>query len=169
MNIGGSISGALFSDSERKFRYSLWRIWDKSKAALMFVGLNPSTASELKDDPTIIRLCGFAKSFGYGGLYAGNLFSIVSANPEVLMFRSSEEQPLGPNDMAIKYMRHITSAVVVGWGEWGRKAGKRPDAVLSLLGEPVYCLKVNKSGEPCHPLYLPADSKLIPYRRVEVG
>ena len=165
MEIGNSISGALFSDGNRKYRYALWRIWDKSKDALLFIGLNPSTANDIHDDPTIIRLVNFAKSWGYGGLYAGNLFSIVSANPEILFFQACTEQSGGPNDMAIKKMRGLTSAVLVGWGEWGKNAGKRTDEVLALLGKPVFCLKVNQNGEPCHPLYLPKGSKLIQYKR----
>ena len=167
MEIGHSISGALFSDENRKFRYALWRIWDRSKACLLFIGLNPSTANEIKDDPTIIRLINFAKHWGFGGLYAGNLFSIVSADPKILYLSSSVEQPNGPNDMAIKQMRELSATVLVAWGEWGINAGKRPESVLALLGEPVFCLKVNKSGEPSHPLYLPKDSKLILYLRVK--
>jgi hypothetical protein len=167
MNIGGSISGALFNNDNRNYRYSLWRIWDKSKEALLFIGLNPSTANGIKDDPTIIRLVGFAKSWGFGGLYAGNLFSIVSANPEVLLLSYSVEVSGGPNDEAIKQMNKLCSTVLVGWGEWGQKAGLRPAQVLSLIGERAFCLKVNKSGEPCHPLYLPRDSKLILYNRIK--
>jgi hypothetical protein len=169
MEIGGSTSGALFSDGNRKFRYALWRIWDRIEGTLLFVGLNPSTANELKDDPTIRRMIGFAKAFGFGGLYVANLFSIVSADPRVLFFESSTEQPGGPNDRAIQEMRKLASTVVVGWGEWGQNAGKRPSAVLALLGEPVFCLKVNRSGEPCHPLYLPKDTKLVRYSRDKNG
>lgn len=166
MNIGESISGAMFSDNNRKFRYSLWRIWDKSSGdVLLFIGLNPSTASDIKDDPTIRRLVGFAKSWGFGGLFVGNLFSLVSANPDRLFFGASPELPLGPNNEAIKRMRELSTMALVGWGEWGQNAGKRPQEVLSLIGEPVYCLKVNKSGEPTHPLYLPAKTKLSRYYR----
>ena len=164
MEIGNGISGALFNGESHKFRYALWRIWDRTKQTLLFIGLNPSTANDIKDDPTIRRLVNFAKSWGYGGLYAGNLFSIVSANPDVLFLSSSTEQPDRPNDMAIKQMCDLTSTRLVGWGEWGKNAGKRPDTVLALLGEPVFCLKVNQSGEPCHPLYLPKDTKLIRYK-----
>lgn len=166
MGIGKSISGALFSDENKQHRYALWRIWDRAKDALLFVGLNPSTANEFKDDPTIIRLVNFAKSFGLGGLYAGNLFSIVSANPEVLRFEVEEDDEV--NDAAIKRMKELTSTIVVGWGEWGQNAGKRPNTILSLLGEPVYCLKVNQSGEPGHPLYLPRDRQLTLYSRGKV-
>ena len=165
MNIGGSISGAVFNDENRRFRYALWRIWDKSKEALLFIGLNPSTANDIKNDPTIMKLVGFSKSWGFGGLYAGNLFSIVSANPDVLFFESSVEQPNGLNDQAIKQMNKLCSTVLVGWGEWGQNAGLRPSQVLSLIGERAFCLKVNKSGEPSHPLYLPSSSKMTLYAR----
>jgi hypothetical protein len=165
VNIGETISGALFSDSNKKYRYALWRIWDRSKRALLFVGLNPSTANEIHNDPTIVRLANFAKSWGYGGLYCGNLFSLVSANPDVLWISPCTEQPGGPTDMALQQMRSLSSIVMVGWGNEGRNAGKRPEEVLKLLGVPVYCIKTTLSGEPIHPLYMPSSSKLIPYVR----
>ena len=62
-------------------------------------------------------------------------------------------------------MRELSKLVIVGWGEWGTNAADRPKEVLALIGEPVHCLKVNKSGEPSHPLYLPANTKLIRYHR----
>jgi len=128
--------------------------------------LNPSTANATKDDPTVVRLVNFAKSWGFGALYVGNLFSVVSADPFVLHFPTSVEFPGGPNDTAIKRMRDLCSLVVVGWGEYARKVSiKRADAVLALVGEPVHCFKVNQSGEPAHPLYLPGNSKLIRYYR----
>ncbi|WP_417651456.1 DUF1643 domain-containing protein, partial [Acinetobacter baumannii] len=58
--------GAIISDCN-KYRYSLWRIWDKEKPIFTFVGLNPSTADREQDDRTIRRCINFAKSWG-GGL-----------------------------------------------------------------------------------------------------
>lgn len=165
MNIGEGISAAVFSDSNRKFRYALWRIWQPTGDKLLFIGLNPSTANDIKDDPTIRRLIGFAKAWGYGGLFVGNLFSLVSANPTNLWCVSSQEQPNGPNDMAIKRMRELSRVVMVGWGNEGIKAGTRPKEVLSLVGGLVFCLKTTKVGEPGHPLYMPLSSHLIQYVR----
>ena len=155
MNIGGSISGVLFSDEFHRYRYALWRLWDKSREKLLFIGLNPSTANAIKDDPTIIRCVNFAKLWGYGGLYVGNLFSLVSANPAPLFRAPSVELPGGPNDTAIKRMRELSADVLVGWGNEGRNAKTRPYEVLALVGFPVYCLGKTRSGEPKHPLYLP--------------
>ncbi len=165
MNIGEGISGTVFSDSNRRFRYALWRFWQPSGDKLLFIGLNPSTATNITDDPTIRRLIGFAKSWGFGGLFAGNLFSLVAADPANLWFTSSPEQPDGPNDIAIKRMRELSTKVMVGWGNEGRNAGARPGEVLALIGQPVFCIKTTKAGEPGHPLYMPLSSQLIPYVR----
>lgn len=164
-DIGDSISGALFSGCNKCFRYALWRIWDRNLDNLLFIGLNPSTASEHQDDPTIRRLISFAKGWGFGGLFAGNLFSVVSPDPTVLFFNASVELPGGSNDQAIKRMRELSTLALVGWGNWGEKVGLRPAEVLALIGEPVYCLKTTKAGEPIHPLYQPAASKLARYYR----
>lgn len=165
MEIGESISGAVFSD-DRRYRYSLWRRWEKESGDnLLFIGLNPSTASDIKDDPTISRLISFAKSWGFGGLFCGNLFSLVSSNPAKLFYEDAVEVQGGPNDQTIKRMREFSTLVLVGWGTWGIHAGDRPAAVINLVGGHVFCLKVTRKGEPNHPLYMPADSKLMLYHR----
>ena len=77
-------SGAIFS-SCRKYRYALWRNWDESKPRPMIIGLNPSTADEKENDPTIVRCINFAKSWGYGGVYVANLFAFRATLPIEMM------------------------------------------------------------------------------------
>ena len=48
------------------YRYSLERVWDPSKPTALFICLNPSTADAEIDDPTVRKMVGFAKRFGYG-------------------------------------------------------------------------------------------------------
>ena len=74
---------AVFSDC-RKYRYALWRVWDESKPVAVFIGLNPSTADEVNDDPTVKRCVNFAQEWGYGGLCMANLFAFMATDPEVL-------------------------------------------------------------------------------------
>lgn len=76
----------------RTYRYELWRTWDESKPYAMFIGLNPSTADETEDDPTIRRCINFAKTWGYGGLCMTNLFAYRATQPED-MKRASD--PIG--------------------------------------------------------------------------
>jgi len=41
------------------YRYTLWRTWAESKPYAMFVGLNPSTADEDKEDLVVgVEPCG---------------------------------------------------------------------------------------------------------------
>ena len=89
-----SFKGAIISDCQ-KYRYALWRNWDLSKDKVMFIGLNPSTADHIEDDPTIRRCIGFAKSWGYGGLYMMNLFSYRTSNPSKL---KNVKDPIGNPD-----------------------------------------------------------------------
>ena len=57
------ISSAIFSPC-KKYRYVLWRVWDKSLGYVNFVCLNPSTADEIHNDPTIIRCINYAHNGG---------------------------------------------------------------------------------------------------------
>ena len=67
-------TGAIFSRC-KNYRYALWRNWDDLKPDVMIIGLNPSTADEKENDPTIVRCIKFAKSWGYGGVCVTNLFA----------------------------------------------------------------------------------------------
>ena len=65
----------------RKYRFALWRTWDDSKPYVMFVGLNPSTADETTDDPTLTRCINYAKSWGFGGVCMANIFAYRATEP----------------------------------------------------------------------------------------
>ena len=51
---GDAASVAIYSDCER-YRYSLTRVWDDAGSRVTFVMLNPSTATEVQNDPTLGR------------------------------------------------------------------------------------------------------------------
>ena len=63
---------------DRKYRYVLTRTWDETLLNIMFVGLNPSTADETTDDPTIRRCINFAKSWDMVG-YIWLIFLLIVA------------------------------------------------------------------------------------------
>ena len=58
---------AEFSEC-RLYRYSLRIVWGTALPLASFVGLNPSTADEWQDDPTVRRCRTFAESWNCGGL-----------------------------------------------------------------------------------------------------
>ncbi|MCU7816788.1 MAG: DUF1643 domain-containing protein [Candidatus Thiodiazotropha sp. (ex Rostrolucina anterorostrata)] len=83
--------GAVLSP-DRDYRYSLWRIWQPDDPYALFIGLNPSTADEYENDPTIRRCIRFAKDWGFGGLYMANLFAIRATKPKIM---KAHHAPIG--------------------------------------------------------------------------
>ncbi len=145
----------------RNYRYVLWREWDTvSPAYAMFVGLNPSTADERSDDPTIRRCVGYAKQWGYGALCMTNLFAYRATDPKVMKAHPS---PVGrDNDQWLKKAAKDAAIVVAAWGVEGEHL-HRDHAVIRLLGNELTCLGLTKRGQPAHPLYLTKNRKPIPF------
>ena len=156
-----SSTGAEFSAC-RNYRYVLWRRcwwWSEYDQQVMFVGLNPSTADETEDDPTIRRCIGFAKSWGYSGLLMMNAFAFRATSPKVMM---AADDPVGPdNDEAFGYRRSQVGLIVAAWGNHCSK--ERELEVLRAINHPVFCLGHNQSGSPKHPLYIKATTHPVPY------
>ncbi len=149
-------SSALFSEC-RTYRYALWRIWDESLDSVLFIGLNPSTADESNNDPTISRCINFAKAWGYGGLCMANLFAYRATEPRIMMLT---DNPIGPeNDQILFDLASKAHVVVAAWGNHGSFKGR--SVQISRWIQNLRCLGVNKSGEPAHPLYLKSSSELI--------
>ena len=161
---GDGVRGALF-DASRVYRYSLWRRFCASTSPeemAVFIGLNPSTADETDDDPTIRRCIGFAKRWGYGGLVMLNLFAYRATHSRQLK-RAAD--PVGPrNDLAIRSVSATCGPVICCWGVHGTHR-ERDSIVLSQLrsarGRSISHLGLTKAGQPKHPLYLPACTRRI--------
>lgn len=151
-------SGARFSDCG-KYRYALWRIWDDALPKIMFVGLNPSTATAELDDPTIRRVKRFAKDWGYGGVYMANLFSFVTAYPEEL---ASCKDPVKDNDMWLVTIGTKCKDVLFAWGSF-KEAKDRAKKVTAMFPTAV-CLGFTKDGSPKHPLYVAAKTTQVNFK-----
>lgn len=120
--------------------------------------LNPSTADETVDDPTIRRCIGYAKSWNYGGVVVSNLFALRATDPREL---KTAVDPIGPeNDFALKTCMEESALCVCAWGNHGSLYG-RSAAVRDILGPGLHCLRVSKQGEPVHPLYQKRDLQPI--------
>ncbi len=146
-------TGATFSPCTH-YRYTLWRTWDASKPSCLFLMLNPSTADEVDNDPTVERCQRRALAMGFGSLVVCNIFAYRSTDPGALYDLSD---PIGPeNDAAILAQASRAGLVVCGWGKHGALHG-RGNAVLSMLrsaGVKPHALQINGDGSPKHPLYV---------------
>jgi hypothetical protein len=155
-------TGALFSEF-REWRYSLWRIWNSEKPTIAFIGLNPSTADETQNDPTVRRCIGFAKAWDYGGMYMLNLFGLRSTDPKLLY---EHDAPLGEQNIeTIANVCEFVSKIVLCWGNHGAylNQGRLLVRVLRGLGygDKLWAFGITKRQQPKHPLYLAKDTKLI--------
>lgn len=154
-------SGAIFSPC-RTWRYVLWREWDPERAKVMFIGLNPSTADEVKNDPTVTRCINYAKAWGYGGIYMMNIFAFRATDPRDM---KAAPDPVGPenNHFLWKTAAKAGLPLIAAWGTHGTFQN-REHQVLELLKRefPIYCLGKTKDGHPKHPLYLKKDLNPIP-------
>lgn len=139
------------------YRYQLWRVWDESLPRLLFVMLNPSTADAEVDDPTIKKCVKYARAWGYGGLEVVNLFALRSTDPNALLDVYRDPVPWPQNNQYILESAYRAGRIVVAWGAHKaiRARDKQVTALLSIHGFDLYCLRLTKSGQPWHPLYVP--------------
>jgi len=153
------ISTATLS-AYRTYRYSLTREWG-SGFAVLFVGLNPSTADETLDDPTIRRWVSFAREWGYARLHMANLFAFRATDPRDM---KNATDPVGPeNDKQLLTLANDSILTVAAWGVHGTFGG-RHKAVRQMLPR-LHYLRLTKDGHPGHPLYLPKTLRPVEWQQ----
>lgn len=152
---------------DRKYRYTLWREWadlfgSKREGIVMFIGLNPSTADESLDDPTIRKCMGFARQWGYQGMCMTNLFAYRATDPREMR---RQADPVGAeNNQFLIDVAKEAGVIVAAWGKHGAFMD-RAAAVRTLLAfRKIHCLRRNADGSPEHPLYVPYITKIEPFQ-----
>lgn len=143
------------------YRYLLTRNWgmrqytDGREKTLCIVMLNPSTADAERNDPTVTRCIKRASLLGFGSLEVVNLFALRSTDPAEI---KKHPDPIGPeNDQHIIASAKASGMVICAWSDDGAylNRGDKVRKLLSDAGIKPFALKVNKTGQPAHPLYLP--------------
>lgn len=168
-------SGATFSP-DRLHRYRLWREWGDTGNRCVWIGVNPSTATETIDDATIRKCVGFSKRWGFGAYDMLNIFGWRSTDIHGLRVPTD---PIGPgNDAAIAEVCAGASRVVLAWGSAEKFKGygiRYPG--IALRGSIVYeIVKAHarceighlglptNDGQPRHPLFLGYATPFVPIR-----
>lgn len=150
---GDAHSEAWYSDCER-YRFMLTRIWDPRGKRAVFIMLNPSTATEAQNDPTVERCERRARALGFGGFRVANIFAWRATDPKDLRATSD---PVGPeNDESIIESALWADYLVCAWGVHGSLHG-RGQFVEAMLREKDFTLLhlgLTKDGHPKHPLYI---------------
>lgn len=149
------------------WRYTLSRdlsAWPRApsqrplRGILLAIGLNPSTATDDDDDPTVHKESKWAIDWGYREYWKTNAYGFRATEPEdMFAARDRGIDIVGPdNDAAIRKLvarvRREGGRVFAGWGKNVEPERQRAVAAL-LTGVEVICCDVNKDGTPTHPLY----------------
>jgi len=165
----------LFNDTiylkspDNKYRYALGI---KGEKTLYCFGINPSTATPEKYDPTITRVSRTAKRLGYDSFVMLNIYPLRATNPDDL--------PVEPSWLHHNQnMKVILDVIKYGstvWAAWGDLIHKRPwlaaccDHILkniTMYRKDIKWVKMGeltKNGNPRHPLYL----KYQPFSEYEI-
>lgn len=154
---GDAQSEAVYSDCE-SYRYLLTRVWDAQGPKASFVMLNPSTATETQNDPTVERCERRARALGFGAFRVTNIFAYRATDPRVMR---AQADPVGPeNDLAIRDSAlHWADQIICAWGTHGAhlQRGAQVAALLRATGKPLFTLGLTQDGHPKHPLYIGYD------------
>jgi hypothetical protein len=153
---------ALYSMDEQ-YRYALAKFWNKDIPPLCALMLNPSTATELILDPTVMRVETRAWDGGYGGFLILNAFALRSTEPKALY---SHINPIGrENDRVIDTLAPLARTVLCGWGTHGALQGRgaHVKARLLKLGIVPHVLGLSKDKHPLHPLYQSYEKAIKPW------
>jgi hypothetical protein len=154
-------SGAVFND-KRDRRFLLWRSREDGAGIISFTLLNPSTADEIKNDPTVLRCWIRSQEMGFKTMLLTNIFSYRSTDPKGIVIEEAAE--LLENIVTIRRSAIRADLVVCAWGIHGQ-LDRRGHQILGMMRQdriPVHVFGMTKSGEPRHPLYLPYNLKPTP-------
>jgi hypothetical protein len=158
---GDAVSEAVYSDCE-SYRYLLTRTWGPGRKAL-FVMLNPSTATEVQNDPTVERCERRSRALGFGAFRVTNIFAYRATDPKVMR---AAIDPVGPgNDDAILSSIAWADMVVCAWGNHGlhQDRGAAVTGLLRETGVPLWHFGLTGHHQPRHPLYVGYDQHPMPW------
>jgi hypothetical protein len=161
---------ALFSpqrvcDEDDFYRYSLSSGRGRK---LLWCMLNPSTANATESDPTMTRVAGFTKAFGFDSWTIVNAYAYRTPEPAYLHDAQKRGVDVfGPRNVETLLLEaRGHDDCVIAWGA-GLKDQAHAARVIGLLEQgPVrlWTLGRTKEGHPKHPLYLKASTKLEAFR-----
>lgn len=152
------------------YRYSLWRQWlspgGEPRPPVVWIGLNPSDANHLRDDPTAKRTAEFARGWGHHQQIIVNPFAYRASTPTSLpRDLAAATGPLCDQaiDDAIALVGNVGfyhGKVIACWGSPGEAwlasmLRARLPAIEAIARRRAVCLQAigtTSDGSPKHPL-----------------
>lgn len=151
--------------------WALGRVTRSFPSFVTFIGVNPSTADQSIDDPTIRKMRGFAARWGFHHFNVLNLFTWRATDVKELAKHAPAE--LNTLHGLVALIDGISPAstdmLVPCWGNLQkvpRQLRPRAKEVRQLVlasGVPAFQLGKTSGGDPCHPVMLAYDTPLEPF------
>jgi hypothetical protein len=165
--------------SDEQYRFRLTRDLRVGAGKAVWVMLNPSTADQRQDDPTIRRVKAFSARLGVRHIEVVNLYPHRATDPKQLLTLVPPDDVDDASRWRTRNRRTVQLAVqsadhvVFAWGGFYLPhyiAGRlpRPTNVIGetfRAGKTPVCLGVTGRGEPRHPLYVRSDFPFQPWPR----
>ncbi len=156
---------AVFSDNQHRQLMRRWTGAQFPAAYVLFIGMNPSTADGLVNDPTCAREWNFALREGFTGMAKANVGDYRATDPKALLHPGVVASSRH-NLPSIRLAARGASLVVLCHGKLNRALQQPATELVDALtadGISLACFGTNRDGSPKHPLYLRLDTPLIPY------
>lgn len=164
------VRDTVFS-SCRAYRFTLWRTFQQEllpqpvitggniakDGYVQFIGLNPSTADEKINDPTIRRCIDFSKRWGYGEFCMTNIFPFRATDPNKMMAHEEPAEMRIENAKWVERIAKDAALVICAWGGHGKHHGRGEKFLRhfqKVMQIKIHHLGLNTDGSPKHPLYL---------------
>jgi hypothetical protein len=132
-----------------------------------YFGVNPSTADDVRNDPTVSKWIGFTKRNGGNRFIVANVFSYRSTDVRALAHLG--DAVFGPDHwLYINQIIAEADVLVPCWGATTKVPKKLRGEFKVLLdvlhqsGKPVLHFGKSTGGDPLHPQFLPYSTPLIP-------
>lgn len=166
------LKGSARFSREGTLRNEIRRWWVKEPTRwAAWLMLNPSIAAKDRNDPTALRVTHFSKAAGCDGWIGVNLYPFITPRPAD-MWRWANWQAHGPawdvrDDLQANLgdIESAARACVLRFVAFGAAAAYHDEPwleqCLEAFGQPAnradaderfYCLGVNSTGQPLHPL-----------------
>lgn len=133
-----------------------------ARSPLLCIGVNPSTATPEKPDPTIQSVSRIAKNNGYDGWIMINLYPQRATDPNEIHQQADDNL----NRQNLSVIRSILKRYSISeiWAAWGTLITKRHylfDCLANIHAVTsgynwITFGQLSKAGHPHHPLYLNA-------------
>lgn len=167
LRLGEGVRGDAVMSADGRYRQIMRRWLGETfpDRYILFIGMNPSTADALVDDPTCAREWTFARREGFAAMVKCNVGDYRATHPKMLL-EPGLEAVSPANIPAIRRAAAGAGRVVLCHGKLNRAlapAGRQLVEVLRADGHELWCFGTNADGSARHPLYLRADTLLVPF------